>query len=140
MNPHLVEPLSTRPSISSPWVGTEWVVDALGCEDKALRDLEQMVELVSRVITDLGLKTVGSPQAHQFPFPGGVTVLFMLSESHLACHTYPEHGLATFNLYCCRERNSWPWSIELTNRLGAKNVIVRQIIRGNIGNAARGDG
>ena len=78
MNPHLVEPSLTRLSILSPWVGTEWVVDALGCEDNALRDLEQMVELVSRVIVDLGLKTVGSPQAHQFPFPGGITVLFML--------------------------------------------------------------
>jgi S-adenosylmethionine decarboxylase len=140
MKTHLFEPSAARQSPSSTWVGTEWVVDALGCEASSLRDLEQLVELTSQVVADLDLKVVGAPQAHQFPFPGGVTVLFMLSESHLACHTYPEHGLATFNLYCCRERQSWPWSSELIHRLGAKEVVVRHILRGSIGDCVRGNG
>ena len=39
---------------------------------------------------------------HKFGGEGGVTGLIMLTESHLACHTYPEYQTATFNLYCCR--------------------------------------
>ena len=73
---------------------------------------------------------VGEPQCHRFDGPGGVTALYMLSESHLACHTYPEYGLATFNLYCCRERSAWDWQGMLTKMLGAKTVQVRQLPRG----------
>ena len=40
---------------------------------------------------------------------GGITGLLLLTESHLACHTFPERGFAAFNLYCCRPREDWPW-------------------------------
>jgi S-adenosylmethionine decarboxylase len=106
------------------------MVDALDCEESALRDLERLQQICERVIADLGLNVVGTPQAHQFPGPGGVTALYMLSESHLACHTYPEHRMATFNLYCCRQRPAWPWSLELATWLGAGEVMVRQFARG----------
>ena len=56
--------------------------------------------------------------------------LYLLSESHLACHTFPEHGLATFNLYCCRRRVSLDWERLLTERLGANQVRVREMDRG----------
>ncbi len=42
------------------------------------------------MIAALGLAVVGAPQVHHFGGPGGVTALYLLSESHLACHTYPE--------------------------------------------------
>lgn len=54
----------------------------------------------------------------------------MLTESHLACHTYPEHGTATFNLYCCRERPEWDWTENLKKLLGAKEVKIERIVRG----------
>ncbi len=56
--------------------------------------------------------------------------MYMLSESHLACHTYPEHRLATFNLYCCSDRPAWPWQPQLASRLGASEVVVRKVVRG----------
>ena len=52
------------------------------------------------------------------------------SESHLACHTYPEFGVATFNLYCCRARPEWPWRGRLREALGATQVTVRALPRG----------
>jgi len=60
---------------------------------------------------------------------GGVTGLVMLTESHLACHTYPEFGVATFNLYCCRERPAWAWEERLREMLGAREVQVRSVRR-----------
>ena len=110
--------------------GIEWMIDAYDCDPELLVDLELMNSICRRVISDLNLNVVGSPQSHQFPDPGGVTALYMLSESHLSCHTYPERGLATFNLYCCRARPAWDWTVELQNRLAAGKVVVRQIERG----------
>ena len=110
--------------------GVEWVIDASGCDPSKLCDVRLIRGICDRVIADLDLNVVGDPLCHQFPGPAGVTALYLLSESHLACHTYPEHALATFNLYCCRERDSWAWQSQLASLIGAREVRVRQITRG----------
>lgn len=116
-------------------VGTEWLIDAVGCDPELLRDVETLSRLCEQVLLDLDLHVVGTGNWHQFPLPGGVTGLYLLSESHLACHTYPEHGIATFNLYCCRVRPfpgcRWPWEQELSVRLGARQVTLRSLARGS---------
>jgi S-adenosylmethionine decarboxylase len=111
-------------------VGTEWLVDAEGCRPDALRDAPLLRRLCEQILTTLELRTVGDGVWHQFPPPSGVTGLFLLTESHLACHTYPEIGLATFNLYCCRSRRRWPWEARLAELLGAARVTVRSVSRG----------
>jgi len=106
-------------------LGAEWVIDAVGCDPAALADLPRLRSLFDRAIRDLDLHVLGEIAWHQFPSPGGVSGLALLSESHLACHTYPEFGAATFNLYCCRSRTAWPWEQMLMEMLGATNVSVR---------------
>lgn len=110
-------------------VGTEWLVEASGCDPEILRDEAVVRELFLSVINDLGLKSIGSVW-HKFPGEGGVTGLVALTESHLACHTYPEHGVATFNLYCCRTRPEWNWEVNLKKALDAGEVRVTRIERG----------
>jgi S-adenosylmethionine decarboxylase len=106
-------------------LGTEWLVDASGCAAAALADLDRMRAVFDRVISDLDLNVLGEIAWHQFDHPGGVSGLALLSESHLSCHTYPEFGAATFNLYCCRNRASWTWETTLKEMLGATEVNVR---------------
>lgn len=114
-------------------VGTEWMIDAHGCPAAQLADLAMVRVLCEQIIRELDLKVIGEGQWHQFPAPGGVTGLYLLTESHLACHTYPELGVATFNLYCCRPRPRWSWEAHLRDRLGASRVIVKSITRSPIG-------
>lgn len=110
-------------------VGTEWLIEATGCEKAPLRDENIVRCVLERVIGDLGLISVGSVW-HKFDGEGGVTGLIALTESHLACHTYPEHATATFNLYCCRTRPEWGWEANLKEILSAKSVSVTKIERG----------
>src|SRR5690606_37459436 len=112
-------------------VGTEWLIEATGCDAEKLRDEALLRSVFARVMSDLGLKSIGSVW-HKFGGEGGVTGLIALTESHLACHTYPEHGTATFNLYCCRTRHEREWDAELRGALGAKRVIVTKIERGEV--------
>lgn len=114
-------------------VGTEWLIEAEGCRAERLSDPLILRRLCARIIDELGLCVVGTGMWHQFPGPGGVTGLFLLTESHLACHTYPESGVATFNLYCCRSRRRWPWQARLRRALGARRVTVRVAARGSAG-------
>ena len=120
-------------------VGTEWLIEATGCDMTALRDEDAIKTVMSGVIADLGLLVIGSVW-HKFHGEGGVTGLIALTESHLACHTYPEHQTATFNLYCCRTRPEWDWDTNLKDALGASRVSVTKIDRGRpISQTARGE-
>jgi S-adenosylmethionine decarboxylase len=114
-------------------VGTEWLVEAEECNENLLRDETILRAVFSRIISDLGLKTIKEPLWHKFGGEGGVTGLVMLTESHLACHTYPEYKTATFNLYCCRTRPEWNWNLNLKEILGAMRVNITKIERGNRG-------
>ena len=118
-------------------VGTEWLVEAEDCSEELLRDESLLREVFARIVADLGLKTLGDPLWHKFGGEAGVTGLLMLTESHLACHTYPEYRIATFNLYCCRTRPEWDWENNLKMMIGASAVSVTKIDRGEIeiGNA-----
>jgi len=110
-------------------VGKEWIIDASGCRAEYLRDVNRLRAVFSRVIDELGLQVVGEQLWRQFPTPGGVTGLALLTESHLTCHTYPEFSSATFNLYCCRERPEWPWCERLQEMLGARDISIRVVER-----------
>jgi S-adenosylmethionine decarboxylase len=120
----------TGSTLTDPPLGTEWLVDAHGCEANRLRSQEALAALLDRIVQDLGLRTAGEPLWHVFPGPGGVTGILLLTESHLACHTFPERGFASFNLYCCRPHAEWPWPERLAESLGARRVEVRSFMRG----------
>ncbi|MGH9906768.1 MAG: S-adenosylmethionine decarboxylase family protein [Pyrinomonadaceae bacterium] len=105
------------------------MIDAAGCRADALRDLEQLRAVFNRLIAELDLQVVGDAVWQKFPPPGGVTGLALLTESHITCHTYPEFGVATFNLYCCRTRPTWPWAERLGEMLDAEHGQVRVMTR-----------
>jgi S-adenosylmethionine decarboxylase len=110
-------------------VGKEWIIDTSGCRADYLRDIDRLRAIFSRIIDELNLQVGGEELWRQFPSPGGVTGLVLLKESHLTCHTYPEFGAATFNLYCCSQRSDWPWSARLIEMLEAHDVSIRVIER-----------
>jgi S-adenosylmethionine decarboxylase len=111
-------------------VGTEWLIEAEQCDPEKLRDEAGLRSIFDQVVHDLGLKVIGQSW-HKFEGEGGITGMAMLTESHLTCHTYPEHSTATFNLYCCRARPEWDWKANLSTRLNASIVSVTRIERGS---------
>ncbi len=109
--------------------GSEWVVEAYGCDPMRLASLVALRAVFDAAVDELGLHPVGAAQWHQFPAPGGVTGLQMLSESHLTVHTFPEHASLCLNLFCCTPRPEWPWADRLAALVGASAVMVRQLER-----------
>jgi S-adenosylmethionine decarboxylase len=108
--------------------GIEWLVDARHCAPDRLRDRELIVGLLDRVVAEMGLHVV-TTAVHVFGGAGGITAMYLLSESHLTIHTFPETGTATLNAYCCKPRPAARWQALLDEALGAREVTVREVSR-----------
>lgn len=109
--------------------GIEWLVDAHGCVPAKLRDRAAVLGLLDRIVAVMDLHVV-STSVHVFPGEAGITALYLLTESHLTIHTFPEAGVATLNAYCCRPRGAAPWLALLGELLGAREVIATEHTRG----------
>jgi len=105
------------------------VVEAHGCDACALQDPIKLDALFGRLIREMALHPLSDAQWHKFPGAGGVTGMVMLSESHLACHTFPEYRSLCLNLFCCRPRPEWDFEQHLREEFGATAVRVRRIER-----------
>ena len=109
--------------------GIEWLVDAHGCVPGRLRDRAAVLALLDRIVVAMDLHVV-STAVHVFPGAGGVTALYLLAESHLTIHTFPESGTATLNAYCCRPCEPAPWQALCGELLGAREVTATEHRRG----------
>lgn len=70
---------------------------------------------------------------HRFDKQKAFSITYVLSESHIAVHTFPEQNAMMWDLYCCREYNefSCPYSsieVELIKLLDAR-VNTRILVR-----------
>ena len=109
--------------------GVEWIIEAHGCNGSALADLQKMQQLFEHLIAQLDLHPLNKSNWHQFPNTGGITGVTLLSESHLACHTFPEYGSLCLNLFCCRPRPATDFEALLKSEFGAVRVSVRRVER-----------
>ena len=109
--------------------GMEWLIDAHACAAERLRDRAAVIGLLDRIVADMQLHVV-TTAVHVFGGHGGVTAMYLLSESHLTIHTFPEAGTATINAYCCTPRTPAAWRALIGEALGARDVVVRELARG----------
>ena len=103
--------------------GAEWIVDVTAADPAALRDRPGFERIFRKIVGDLRLHGVGRPKWHRFPRTGGLTGVWILSESHLTVHTFPEFGSLCLNLFSCRARPAPDWRRALAP-LGT-DIVVR---------------
>ena len=108
--------------------GMEWLIEAFGCEEARLLDRGQLALLFETIVRRMELRPVGQPVWHVFD-KGGATGIWLLQESHLAIHTFPEYRSACVNVFCCTLRQSLDWRATFSSILGATDLRVRECER-----------
>jgi S-adenosylmethionine decarboxylase len=109
--------------------GLEWIVEAHGCNAAALMSQDRLEELFRLIVAAMDLHPLGKTSWHQFPNTGGITGVSLLTESHLACHTFPEYQSLCLNVFCCRPRAAADFEALLKIGFAPAQVSVRQVER-----------
>ncbi|MFQ5505993.1 MAG: adenosylmethionine decarboxylase [Planctomycetota bacterium] len=109
-------------------LGTHLLVDAWDCPGDLLDDPELVAQAVKDAIR-AGDVTLINMSVHQFS-PQGVTATATLAESHIALHTWPEHGYLALDIFFCGNKDPRPaiGPIRRTFRVG--RIEVRKLRRG----------
>jgi S-adenosylmethionine decarboxylase len=112
-------------------VGKHLIVEFFGCGFVKLNDLVSLKALAKKagVATKSGvLEVVG----HKFD-PQGVSVVLLLSDSHLSIHTYPEFGYAAIDIFTCGDvADPYLAYIVLRDGLQPTNSNIDELKRGVI--------
>ena len=77
-------------------------------ETKAYEDEEFMKELVIEAVKKANAKLVEVKVWKLEGEKGGISVLALVEESHIAIHTWKEYKYATYDIYTCGEHTD-PW-------------------------------
>lgn len=80
-------------------MGKHYLLNLYGCSFVLLDDVEYLTKLLECAAVNSGA-TVVQTIFKKFE-PQGVTVLCLLSESHISIHTWPEEGKAAVDVYTC---------------------------------------
>lgn len=80
-------------------LGHHLLAEFTGCDAPALADLAGVTAAMLRAVEASGA-TVVTHSFHHFS-PHGVSGAVIIAESHLAIHTWPEHGFAAVDFFSC---------------------------------------
>lgn len=111
--------------------GKHMICDIRGIEnDELLNNVKLLKNMLTIVCDKYNFQSL-QEVSYEFT-PQGCSILFLLSESHISIHTFPERKHMSFDLYTCRDyKNNEEYNniyIFLVETLSASNNSTLQII------------
>jgi len=80
-------------------LGIHYLVECKNCTPELLTNLPLLKSTITNIAKKAGA-TVIETLLHQFN-PYGLSGIVIIAESHLAIHTWPEHGYAAIDIFTC---------------------------------------
>jgi S-adenosylmethionine decarboxylase len=112
-------------------LGHQIVAEFYSCDAGSLNDVEYITSVMVEAARRAGA-TIITQTFHHFS-PHGVSGAVIISESHLAIHTWPEYGYAAVDLFTCGDAVSSENAFNhLREALGAEYVSTMEMRRGQI--------
>ncbi|MGI6435184.1 MAG: adenosylmethionine decarboxylase [Syntrophomonadaceae bacterium] len=112
-------------------LGRHVLAEVYGCQFEVLNDISQVEDIMINAALEAGAE-VREVVFHKFS-PQGVSGVVVISESHLAIHTWPELGYAAVDVFTCGESvNPWDACNYLAEKFGATHVTASEVKRGMV--------
>lgn len=108
-------------------MGKHYLLNLYGCSFVLLNDEHFLMDLLENAAIASGA-TVIQTIFKKFD-PQGVTVICLLSESHISIHTWPEEGKAAVDVYTCGNCNPKIGCDIVIQQFGARDHTLKCIER-----------
>jgi|ERR1035441_7708146 S-adenosylmethionine decarboxylase len=110
--------------------GTHVIADITGIDPAIIRDDQAILTGMNAGLGRSGATLCGM-QIKRFK-PNGLTLIYLLSESHASVHTYPERNALFFDAFTCGDTCEPRAFVEaLVDTLGACEAKVQVLCRGD---------
>ncbi|MDA8064790.1 MAG: adenosylmethionine decarboxylase [Thermaerobacter sp.] len=110
-------------------LGRHVLAEVFGCQRAILNDVDKVEGIMVNAALSAGAE-IREVAFHKFS-PQGVSGMVIISESHLAVHTWPELGYAAVDVFTCGDRvDPWEACNYIVEHFGAKNVTATETKRG----------
>ena len=110
-------------------LGRHIICEAYGCDKEILNDVRRLEKIMVAAALACGAE-VREVAFHRFS-PQGVSGVVVISESHLAIHTWPELGYAAIDVFTCGDTvDPWVACNFLIEKFDAQNVQSFEVQRG----------
>lgn len=110
-------------------LGRHILAEVYDCDPNILNDRELIEEILVKAALEAGAE-VREVAFHKFS-PQGVSGVVVISESHLAIHTWPELGYAAVDVFTCGNRvNPWDACNYISDGLRSKHMDATEVKRG----------
>ncbi len=86
-------------------IGQHLLADLYEVASELLVDDGLLAECLDEAARRGGMHAIGAPVLHRFE-GGGLTGYLLLSESHIAFHTYPEYQYIALDVFSCGQADS----------------------------------
>ncbi len=112
-------------------LGRHVLAEVYGCHFEVLNDIARVEDIMINAALEAGAE-VREVVFHKFS-PQGVSGVVVISESHLAIHTWPELGYAAVDVFTCGESvNPWDACNYVAEKFGATHVTASEVKRGTV--------
>ncbi len=112
-------------------LGRHVLAEVYGCRFDVLNDVRKVEDIMVNAALEAGAE-IREVVFHKFS-PQGVSGVVVISESHLAIHTWPELGYAAVDVFTCGDSvNPWDACQYLQDKFGADYVDASEVKRGLI--------
>lgn len=108
-------------------MGIHVIAEFLGVGLDKICRVGPLRRILERVVSESGLRVVRSA-FHQFK-PHGVSGFYLLRESHLSVHTWPEHGYVAVDIFSCGPEEPALKALQLLTEWLKPRSVRRKVIR-----------
>lgn len=109
-------------------------IDGFGGNPSQLGNLQLVRNLLDRYPDEIGMTKISTPHVFQYegvkPEDWGVSGFVIIAESHIAVHTFPEHGQVWVDIFSCKGFNEIPAIDKIVEAFSLTDTRINKLERG----------
>ena len=109
-------------------------IDGFGGNPRLLGNEDLVRNLLDRYPDEIGMTKITTPHCFEYhgekPEDWGVSGFVIIAESHIAVHTFPEHGQVWVDIFSCKGFDETPAIDLIVDAFELKNTRIHKLERG----------